>query len=124
MALPVASILAAMPWGMLIERAPAILSGASNLLASVGVKRKAIPAPSQPVLDAGGAVDPARLAATVRGLEESVLGLNKQMGEASALIRDLAEANRALVLAGRTQRRWLWGLTVLALLSLGLAIWR
>ena len=124
MALPVASILAAMPWGMLIERAPAILSGASNLLASVGVKRKAIPAPNQPVLDAGGAVDPARLAATVRGLEESVLGLNKQMGEASALIRDLAEANRALVLAGRTQRRWLWGLTVLALLSLGLAIWR
>lgn len=118
---PLLSVAGKVPWGLLIDRMPDIIDGASRLMKAAGIARKSIPASVSLVEPGSNEVDSARLKATVNSHEESLLVLNKQMHEAAELIKDIAETNKLLVRAGALHRRWLIGLGTISLASLGLA---
>ena len=116
------SIASQVPWGMLIDRMPEIIDGASRLLQTTGVMRKKIPVDVELIAAGTNQVDPNKLKITVDALEASLLGLNKQMNEAAILIKDLAETNKELVRAGNLHRKWLFRIAALAIVSLSLAL--
>ena len=115
------SIIAIVPWGLLIEKMPAIIDGASRLLRATGTTRRKIEADIDLVASGSNQIDASKLKETVESLEASLLALNKQMTEAAKLIQELAETNRFLVRAGQLHKKCLLGLAVLATLSFAVA---
>ena len=115
------SIIAIVPWGLLIEKMPAIIDGASRLLRATGTTRRKIEADIDLVASGSNQIDASKLKETVESLEASVLALNKQMTEAAKLIQELAETNKFLVRAGQLHKKCLLGLALLATLSFAVA---
>ena len=115
------SIIAIVPWGLLIEKMPAIIDGASRLLRATGTTRRKIEADIDLVASGSNQIDASKLKETVESLEASLLALNKQMTEAAKLIQELAETNKFLVRAGQLHKKCLLGLAVLATLSFAVA---
>lgn len=111
--------LSLVPWGTLLDRAPAIYEAASKLLLNLRHSREEL---SEEVVAAGAEAPTVRhLAARVEELERSLLTLNAQLGEAGALIRELAETNRALARRTLFLRHCLVAIGALVALSLVLA---
>lgn len=111
--------LSLVPWGTLLDRAPAIYEAASKLVLNLRRSREEL---SEEVAAAGSEAPTVRhLAARVEELERSLLILNAQLGEAGALIRELAETNRALARRTLFLRHCLVAAAVVAALALLLA---
>ena len=111
--------LSLVPWGTLLDRAPAIYEAASKLVLNLRRSREEL---SEEVAATGSEAPSVRhLAARVEELERSLLTLNAQLGEAGALIRELAETNRALARRTLFLRHCLVAIGALVALSLVLA---
>lgn len=110
MPIPWLTVLQAVPWGEVINRAPQVADGARKLWRAVARKPAAGEAPAGPAPVAHAADPPGqRLAA----LEASVDALQAQMLASSELIQALAEQNAQLIARVETLRRRLLGLGLL-----------
>jgi hypothetical protein len=105
------TILKGVPWGEVIQHAPAVADAAGKLLRRV--RRKP------------GAAVPAAGTDRLAALEARVAELHEQMLASSELIRQLADQNAQLVRRLTIQRRWIVGLASAtgALGLLGAALW-
>lgn len=124
MAIPWLTLLKTVPWTDVIANAPTVANGAKKLWNSVSGKTPttAIPPSASDEGAPPGDKGLATLQAEVRALKITTAELHQQMLTSSALIRELAEQNTALIKrveAYRVRLLWLAGAVVaLALLSL------
>lgn len=117
MALPIAKILLAVPWGKVIENAPMLVGQAQELWSSS--KRK-----SPASLDASAAsADPAVLARRITILEQANAALQVQLSETNALILRMAEQNATLVRRVEINRSLLYAAIGCATCALLGVIW-
>lgn len=121
MAIPWLTLLKTVPWTDVIANAPTVANGAKKLWNSVSGKTPPTAMPPS-ANDEAAAPGLATLEAEVRALKITTSELHQQMLTSSALIRELAEQNTALIKRVETYRvRLSWlagGVGVLALLSL------
>lgn len=106
------------PWDDVIDAAPQIMSGASRLFSWIGVTRKT---PKRVELEQA-TVDIVSLARTVHLLEGSIAELDEQLRASALHVKQLAEANVALIGMIGKHRIWLMALSLTTLLSLSVAI--
>ncbi|MEY8879118.1 MAG: hypothetical protein AB9M60_21585 [Leptothrix sp. (in: b-proteobacteria)] len=108
---PILSVLAQIPWGQVLEKAPAIADGAGRLWRSVS-RRRAGDGVAARVESAADLADQGSAAAhpwapRLRAAEQDIAQLHEQMQAASALIRDLTEQNAQLIRRIDQHHRWL-----------------
>lgn len=104
-------VLTAVPWGTVIEAAPAVVEGAAKLLRSVGLLSARLPDVEQLALTDGSKLDPQRTADAVAALESSLRDVSEQLAEATRLIANLAAASEATARRSAIHRRWLFALS-------------
>ncbi len=117
MAIPWLTALKIIPWGDVIEHAPAVLKGARRLLD----RQKA--APTAAPVPAGVAPDLITLEQRLAALE---LQQASDMAQLTQTVAELAEQNTRLVQAVdvlRWRTRWLGLIALLGLVGLALAAW-
>lgn len=107
------SVLKMVPWGDVIESAPAVAQGAKKLWKSVGKKSPAAATPPPEGTVANEATPSlAVLQAQVTQLQVAVAELHQQMLESSALIGSLAEQNTQLIARVEVNRKRVLALAV------------
>ncbi len=104
-------MLGLVPWGLLIEKAPTIASGAADLYARVRRDRRE--APPVPVTDP---------MAGLAAMEGRIAALEADLQGSAALIADLAAANAGLMAAVERARRATLATGLTAILALGVAV--
>jgi hypothetical protein len=117
------TVVAAIPWGKVVDHTPKLLAAATKLADSVRHARVAKPALKESSGDPDGAAFLARIAA----LESRVTGLEEEVATASQLVKELAAANAALI--QQTQRLMLLtavgGVSfLLSLFTLAMLVWK
>lgn len=117
MALPIAKILLAVPWGKVIENAPMLVGQAQELWSSS--RRK----PPVPPSDAGASADPSSLVRRIAALEQANAALQVQLSETNALILRMAEQDATLVRRVEINRSLLYTAIGCAIISLLGVIW-
>lgn len=110
----IATVLANVPWGQLMDLAPKLVEQAQKLTASV---RSADPAP---VPQAVTEID--ELRSTVNGLLTDNADLRAELTRTTELLGALAKTNQTLVAKLALWQQWLWGLTGLSAASLVFAL--
>lgn len=105
---PILAVLAQIPWGKVLEKAPDIADGAGKLWRSVS-RRRGDDSTAERIeaaaADHADATDP--VTRRLRAAEQDIALLHEQMQAASALIRDLTEQNAQLIRRADEHRRWL-----------------
>jgi hypothetical protein len=121
-AAPILAVLAQIPWGKVLEKAPDIADGAGRLWRSVSRRRSddhAAERVEAAAADHADATDP--VTRRLRAAEQDIAQLHEQMKAASALIRDLTEQNAQLIRRADANRRgllrlaWVAGLAIVGL---------
>lgn len=126
MAVP--AVLAALPWGAIIEAAPVVFDKATQLVRSM----RSAPRKEAVALATDGAVadDRAALRLAVQQLEAAVATLNSELVQATDLIAELAKANAAVteklaatMAAIQQQRLWVVALSAMSAIALAVAVY-
>lgn len=126
MAIP--AVLAALPWGTIIEAAPVVFDRATQLVRSM----KSTPRKEAVALATDGAVPDgmAALRLAVQQLEAAVATLNSELVQATDLVAELAKANAAVtekltvaMAAIQHQRLWLAALSATSAIALAVAVY-
>ena len=119
MAIPWLTALKIIPWGDVIEHAPAVLKGARRLLD----RQKTAPTTAAAPVPAGVAPDLITLQQRLAALEQQQAS---DMAQLTQTVAELAEQNTRLVQAVdvlRWRTRWLGLIALLGLVGLALAAW-
>ncbi|WOK36673.1 hypothetical protein [Sphingomonas sp. C3-2] len=117
MALPIAKILMAVPWGKVIENAPLLVNQAQQLWSASSRRKSPNDESSSP------SVDPEALARRIATLERNNEDLRAQLSQTNALIVELTEQNAVLIGRVERNRALLYMASATALLALVGVIW-
>lgn len=113
----IGTALAAVPWNKVIEHAPNVIEQASRLWTRARRPRTDIPDVGE-LADESRGVDADHLTRMMQAIEASIDTLNAEMTEAGKLIKDLSEANGALLKVVRRQQLLIYTASAMAAISL------